>query len=99
MDIDDTEESKNVVGYPKENDYILEDEKSKENEHLKRTDIKNQRISYTIEEKLKVLKEYDKIQNQRELSRRYGIPLGTLAGWIKNIYINIRKRNFIKKSI
>ena len=61
MDIDDTEESKNVVGYPKENDYILEDEKSKENEQ--RTDIKNQRISYTIEEKLKVLKEYNKIQN------------------------------------
>ena len=84
MDMDMTEESKNIAGHPKENDNILEDEKSKENEHLKRTEIKNQRISYTIEEKLKVLKEYDKIQNQRELSRRYGIPLGTLAGWIKN---------------
>ena len=84
MDIYELEERKNEIGHSKEKDNILEGEESKKNESLKRTEIKSQRISYSIDEKVKTLKEYDKNQSQRELPRRYGIPIGTLAGWIKN---------------
>ena len=45
----------------------MEEEDPKEDEILKRNEIKNQRTNYTINEKLKILKEFDKIKNQREL--------------------------------
>ena len=84
MEVEEPKESKNEEESLKENFNKKDSEELIENEILKRTEIKNQPINYTIEEKLKILKEYDKIKNQRELSRRYGIALGTLAGWIKN---------------
>ena len=82
MDLEESEQNNIKPEALEENE--IEEEDSKDDEILKRNEIKNQRTNYTINEKLKILKEFDKIKNQRELSRRYNIPLCTLAGWIKN---------------
>ena len=82
MDLEEPEQNNIKPEALEENE--MEEEDPKDDEILKRNEIKNQRTNYTINEKLKILKEFDKIKNQRELSRRYNIPLGTLAGWSKN---------------
>ena len=82
MDLEEPEQNNIKPEALEENEMGEED--PKDDEILKRNEIKNQRANYIINEKLKILKEFDKIKNQRELSRRYNIPLGTLAGWIKN---------------
>lgn len=76
--------------YKEENIEEMDIEDCEESYSLKRIKNKNQRISNTIDEKLKNLNEYDKIKNQREIARKYDIPIGTVAGWIKIEKIEIR---------
>ena len=45
------------------------EEDHKDEEILKGDEIKNQRRNYTINEKLNILKEFDKIKNQRIFTR------------------------------
>ena len=94
MDLEEPEQNNIKPEALEENEMGEED--PKDDEILKRNEIKNQRINYTINEKLKILKEFDKIKKQREISRRYNIPLGTLAGWIK--YRNALETSTILKN-
>ena len=74
MDLEEPEQNNIKPEALEENEMGEED--PKDDEILKRNEIKNQRTNYTINEKLKILKEFDKIKNQREISRRYNIRLG-----------------------
>ena len=78
MDLEEPEQNNIKPEALEENE--MEEGDPKDDEILKRNEIKNQRANYIINEKLKILKEFDKIKNQREISRRYNIPLVTLAG-------------------
>ena len=69
MDLEEPEHN-NINPEGLEENEMEEEEEPKDDEILKRNEIKNQRTNYTINEKLKILKEFDKIKSQRELSRR-----------------------------
>lgn len=94
--IEEPKESKIEEEHIKNGNKIEVDE-LKENKYIKRIEIVGKHNCYAKEGKLKILKEYDKIKNQREKARRYNIPLRALAGWTK-IRNTLENENILLKS-